>query len=104
MNVGAILAIIFGEAGSGAPETPDDIVLGRLGVYSGNRVSITWTPTEPSLVTRIYHPDSTTLLTTKSPGTSYAETGLFVADQPTFWLVHSNGGVESVTPLMLEST
>ena len=104
MNVGAILAIIFGEAGSGAPETPDDIVLGRTGIYSGDRVSITWTPTEPTLVTRIYHPDSTTLFATKEPGTSYVETGLFVADDPTFWLVHSDGGVESVTPLVLETS
>ena len=101
MNVAAILAIVFGEGGDGTPATPENITEGYTGIYSGNRVSLTWVITEPTMVTRIYHPDAETLFTTKNPGTSYTETGKFEADGPRFWLVHSNAGVDSETPLEL---
>ena len=100
--LGAIwAAIIQGEAGVGIPDTPENIVIGHIGIYSGNRISLTWTPTEPTMSTRIYYPDVATLWQTRDPGASYVETGHFTGSGGSYFIVHTNGGLDSPIPLEL---
>jgi hypothetical protein len=100
MNVGAILALLFGSAGSGSPSTPPNVVKGTLGYYSGGRISLTWTP-GGAYPTRIYYPNESTLHTTISAGTTYWESGIVGDGTKSFGLKHVNGGVESESFLTL---
>jgi len=100
MNIGALLAVIFGTAGSGTPSPPPDVVEGFVGYYSGGRISLSWTP-GGSYPTRIYYPNEATLHTTISAGTTYWESGIVGNGTKSFGLKHVNGGVESVNFLTL---